>query len=165
MSYSFLSREKRNLRCGSHNMIFYTCQLFLSQMHESFALLWPGCLKTSQQLVTWQLGVTKITQICGSKDGGNGRNNGFLASILLPSTPIMLACLHEFSSPPALGNACHPGYNLKIDRIFSNPSWPKSRMGKRHILAFGGLHPQFRGKDRFAGCSSLFCLWLRSWTK
>lgn len=107
---------------------------------------WPGILKTSQQLVTWQLGVIKITHICGSKDGGNDRNNGFLASILLPSTPIMLACLHEFSSPPPLGNACHADYNLKIDRIFRTPSPPKLMTGKWHILVFGGLHPLFQEK-------------------
>lgn len=118
-----------------------------------------------QRLVTWQLGVIKMTHICGSKDGGNDRNNGFLASILLPSTPIMLAWLHEFSSPPPLGNACHAGYNLKIEGIFRTPSPPKLMMGKWHILAFGGLHPLFQGEGGFAGCSSLFCPWLRSWTK
>ena len=35
----------------------------------------------------------------------------------------MLACLHEFSSPPPLSNACHVGYNLIDPPTHQNQGW------------------------------------------
>ena len=53
----------------------------------------------------------------------------------------MLACLHEFSSPPPLSNACHAGYNLIDLPTHQNQGWESGT-----FWPLEGFILNFRGK-------------------